>query len=98
MSTSDELRSQLPRLAAEMNHGIEFALERIRAAMKLADHTEGQTGLAWKKGLTDALLQLRPAADAQQRFNRWCQDVLAQEVDACGLTAEERQNITGRPD
>lgn len=95
---SDELRSALPAVAAEMDHAIGDALRQIRAALRIAEHTQGEVGWAWKKGLSDALLLLRPARDAQARYERWRADVLAQDVDACGLTADERAAMLQRDD
>jgi hypothetical protein len=89
-SKSDELRSQLPLLAGEMSAGIRDALAEIRAARKLADQPD-----AWRKGVDDALRLMRPAEEAHQRFIAWIEQVLAQEVDHCGLTAAEREAVFG---
>jgi hypothetical protein len=95
MNTSDELRMRLPALAAQMYEAIDVALAKIRQASRLADHTAGDVGLAWKKGLEDSLKLLRPAQDAHDQFEKWMKDVLDQEVDQCGLTAEERDALFG---
>jgi hypothetical protein len=92
---SDELRSRLPRLAAELAASVEHSISEIRRARGIAEHTAGDVGLAWKKGLDDALILLRPAADAHDRFAKWLVEVLSQEVDACGLTAAEREELVG---
>lgn len=94
-SKSDELRSRLPRLAAEMDEAIAVALKEIRTAMHIAEQTEGNVGLAWKKGLADALILLRPAQEAHQQFRKWLAEVVEQEVDHCGLTLEERRSLAG---
>lgn len=97
-SKADELRSRLPKLAGEMHWGVAFALNKIRELIFIADNMgQEPVQLAWKKGLTDALWQLRAAQDAQMRFDAWAKEVLAQEIDACGLTAEERASVFGPP-
>ena len=94
MSNSDELRTRLVRLAAEMDYGIEIAVRTIRDAHNAAKHTDGSDRAAgYLKGVADALTLLRSADEAQKRFAKWCADVVAAEVDACGLTAAERQVI-----
>jgi hypothetical protein len=93
---SDELRSRVVVIAADMSYGIHQTLEQIRAAIRTADHTEGDVGLAWKKGLTDALTLMRNASDAQTRYTRWLLDVSAARPDESGLTAEERIALFGR--
>lgn len=94
MNQSDQLRSQLPRLAAELDEGIEQALLRIRQARRMVQHDSAEADRAWRKGLHDALTLLRPAQDAHERFRNWMRQVIAAEVDACGLTREERDALT----
>jgi hypothetical protein len=94
-SKSDELRSQLPHIAAELAESIRVSLEQIRAARALAGDGKHESSAAWRQGLDDALKILRPAQDAHGRFLNWIRDVLEQEVDQCGLTAEEREVLFG---
>lgn len=88
MEKGDELRSRLTRCAGELDFAVATAINAIRIAKRSAP--PDPIGAAWQKGLTDALAFLRLADEAHQRFTQWMKDVVAQEPDACGLTADER--------
>lgn len=96
MSKSDELRSRLPQLAAEMYEQIGIALERIRREASQPP-VGSMAGVAWANGMADALRLLRGCNEAHEQFRKWLRDVIAQEPDNCGLTSEERQRLLGRP-
>lgn len=92
MNKSDELRSRLPQLAAEMYEQIGIALERIRR--EAARPTRDMADAAWAKGMADALRLLRGCAVAHGQFGTWLRDVVRQDPDQCGLTKGERETIT----
>lgn len=70
---SSQLR-ELTTLLGELDASIENALRQIRWARRVSEHTAGDVGLAWKKGLDDALLLLRPVEQAHERFQKWMRD------------------------
>lgn len=93
---SDELRERLPGIAAEMGTGIGYALTEICRALAEAERVEGAEAAMYRKGLRDALTVMRRAKDGHDRFKAWLDDVLAEEPDACGLTASERNDVLRR--
>lgn len=96
MSKSDELRARLPRLAGELDYAIKESLEHIRDALRRAPTPNTDLERGWRKGLLDALTLLKPAHQAREQFRAWMDEVTAQEIDHCGLTAEEREMVLGR--
>jgi hypothetical protein len=108
MSNADELRSKLPTLAREMYEAIEFSLTQLREARRhdaaqleaaanghaLPQHLLTRI-VAHKKGLDDALLVLRAAQEAHEKFQTWMSEVIDLEPDHCGVTAEERAMLFG---
>jgi hypothetical protein len=97
----DQLRSRLPRLAAELDEAVHCGLVSIYRAANAMPHeplneAERQRDADWRKGLRDALTMMQSAQLADRRFRDWLNEVIAQEVDHCGLTRAEREELLGQ--
>lgn len=84
----DSFRAMVPHHAARMAEGIQEALAQIRRAVRIADRMGGgDAQRSWRKGLTDSLLMLRDAAEAQENFRLMLIDA-AGELE--GITGEQK--------
>jgi hypothetical protein len=106
-SNGDKLRQQLVPIVAELDCSVTVGMAKLRKALDEAKRLHQRRGVdddgytsaarhGWITGVEDALKMLRPAQEAHDRFTAWLREVELQEVDHCGLTAEERATLASR--
>ncbi len=96
MRKSDELRSRVVELAREFHQAAANALERIRNLTHAVDQlppNQWHVAGAYRKAVSDALAMLRPVQETGRQYEQWLAEVMQQDPDACGLTAEEREKL-----